>query len=69
MDVIKNKSGNVTGIVAHFELRSMRLDKVEFGVVPDIEVALNRDALLKGRDPQLEAAIKYIEEKSRTRID
>ena len=39
------------------------------GVVPDIEVALNRDALLKGSDPQLEAAIKYIEEKSRTRID
>jgi CubicO group peptidase (beta-lactamase class C family) len=29
VDVIKNKNGNITGIVAHFELRSMRLDKVE----------------------------------------
>jgi carboxyl-terminal processing protease len=34
------------------------------GVVPDIEVDLDRDALLKGRDSQLEAAIKFIKEKS-----
>jgi carboxyl-terminal processing protease len=30
------------------------------GVVPDIEVALDRNELLKGKDPQLEAAIKFI---------
>ena len=34
----------------------------DHGVVPDIEVSLERDALLKGRDTQLEAAIKYIKE-------
>ena len=31
------------------------------GVVPDIEVALDRTSLLQGRDTQLEEAIKYIE--------
>ena len=30
------------------------------GVLPDIEVSLDREALLEGRDTQLEAAIKYI---------
>jgi carboxyl-terminal processing protease len=33
------------------------------GVVPDIEVRLNREALLEGKDSQLEAAVKYIETK------
>jgi carboxyl-terminal processing protease len=32
------------------------------GVVPDIEVALDREQLLQGRDSQLEAAINYIEQ-------
>ena len=31
------------------------------GVVPDIEVALDRTSLLQGRNTQLEEAIKYIE--------
>ena len=31
------------------------------GVVPDIEVALARSALLKGTDSQLEAAIQHLE--------
>jgi carboxyl-terminal processing protease len=30
------------------------------GVIPDIEVKLDRDALLKGKDPQLEAALQHI---------
>lgn len=30
------------------------------GVAPDIEVELTRKGLLEGRDPQLEAAVKYI---------
>jgi len=30
------------------------------GVMPDIEVSLDREALLEGRDTQLEAAIEYI---------
>jgi carboxyl-terminal processing protease len=30
------------------------------GVVPDIEVKLDRDALLKGKDSQLDAAVNYI---------
>jgi CubicO group peptidase (beta-lactamase class C family) len=29
VDVIKDKNGNVTGLIAHFELRSMQLDKIE----------------------------------------
>jgi len=33
------------------------------GVVPDIEVKLDRNALLKGKDTQLEAAVKYIKTK------
>ena len=33
------------------------------GVVPDIEVRLNREALLEGKDSQLEAAINYIKAK------
>jgi C-terminal processing protease CtpA/Prc len=32
------------------------------GVVPDIEVVLDRAELLQGRDTQLEAAINYIEQ-------
>ncbi|MES0344129.1 MAG: S41 family peptidase, partial [Anaerolineales bacterium] len=32
------------------------------GVVPDIEVALDREQLLQGIDSQLEAAIEYVEE-------
>ena len=32
------------------------------GVVPDIEVALDRAQLLQGRDTQLEAAIHYLEQ-------
>ncbi len=32
------------------------------GVVPDIEVGLDREMLLKGIDSQLDSAIKYIEE-------
>jgi len=34
----------------------------DHGVVPDIEVSLDREALLEGRDPQLEAALNYIKE-------
>jgi len=34
----------------------------DHGVRPDIEVSLERDALLEGRDSQLETAIKYIKE-------
>jgi carboxyl-terminal processing protease len=33
------------------------------GVVPDIEVRLNREALLEGKDTQLEAAVNYIKTK------
>jgi len=33
------------------------------GVVPDIEVKLDRDSLLKGKDSQLEAAVNYIKTK------
>ena len=29
VDVIKDKKGNVTRLIAHFELRSVQLDKVE----------------------------------------
>ncbi len=36
------------------------------GVVPDVEVKLSRAALLEGRDPQLEAAIAQIRQRSRT---
>jgi hypothetical protein len=32
------------------------------GVVPDIEIALDREQLLQGMDAQLEAAFKHIEE-------
>jgi len=32
------------------------------GVVPDIEVTLDRQQLLQGRDTQLEAAVNYLEE-------
>ncbi len=32
------------------------------GVVPDIEVALDRQELLQGTDSQLEAAIIYLEQ-------
>jgi len=35
------------------------------GVVPDIEVALDREQLLQGNDGQLEAAIEYAEEQIR----
>jgi C-terminal processing protease CtpA/Prc len=31
------------------------------GVVPDIEVGLDREMLLKGIDSQLDSAIRYIE--------
>jgi len=31
------------------------------GVVPDVEVGLDREMLLKGIDPQLDAAVRYIE--------
>ena len=34
------------------------------GVVPDIEVGLDREMLLKGIDSQLEAAIRYLEGRS-----
>lgn len=34
------------------------------GVIPDVEVELSRNYLLQGRDNQLEAAIKYIQEKN-----
>jgi len=33
------------------------------GVVPDVEVALDRASLLQGRDTQLEAAIEYVAER------
>jgi C-terminal processing protease CtpA/Prc len=33
------------------------------GVVPDIGVRLNREALLEGKDIQLEAAVNYIKTK------
>jgi C-terminal processing protease CtpA/Prc len=33
------------------------------GVIPDIEVALDRASLRQGRDVQLEAAIDYFEQK------
>jgi carboxyl-terminal processing protease len=32
----------------------------DHGVMPDVEVSLDREALLEGRDTQLDAAIKYI---------
>lgn len=32
------------------------------GVIPDIEVQLDRDALLQGIDMQLERAIQFLEE-------
>jgi C-terminal processing protease CtpA/Prc len=35
------------------------------GVVPDIEVALDRNLLLQGIDTQLEAAIEYVAEQMR----
>ncbi len=35
------------------------------GVVPDIEVGLDREMLLKGVDSQLESAIRYIEKETR----
>jgi carboxyl-terminal processing protease len=31
------------------------------GVIPDVEVILDRESLLQGKDPQLEAAIKAIQ--------
>jgi carboxyl-terminal processing protease len=34
------------------------------GVVPDIEVKLDRDALLRGKDSQLDAALNYFETKT-----
>lgn len=34
------------------------------GVIPDIEVLLNRNVLLKGRDPQMEAAIEQIQKRA-----
>jgi carboxyl-terminal processing protease len=34
------------------------------GVVPDIEVALDRQQLLQGRDAQLEAALNYLEQEA-----
>jgi C-terminal processing protease CtpA/Prc len=36
----------------------------DHGVVPDVEINLDRDALFEGRDTQLEAAIGYILENS-----
>jgi len=33
------------------------------GVVPDMEVGLNREMLLKGVDSQIDSAIRYIEKK------
>ena len=33
------------------------------GVVPDIEVRLDRAALLEGKDTQLEAAVNYLTSK------
>jgi C-terminal processing protease CtpA/Prc len=33
------------------------------GVVPDIEVGLDREMLLKGIDSQLDSAIRYIEKR------
>jgi carboxyl-terminal processing protease len=38
------------------------------GVKPDLEVKLSRKALLAGRDPQLEAAIRKVLEESRPRL-
>lgn len=35
------------------------------GVVPDIEIGLDRETLLKGIDPQLRAAVGYIEKAAR----
>jgi len=35
------------------------------GVVPDIEVGLDRKMLLKGIDSQLDSAVKYIEKEVR----
>jgi carboxyl-terminal processing protease len=35
------------------------------GVVPDIEVALDRQQLLQGVDAQLEAALTYLEQEAR----
>jgi C-terminal processing protease CtpA/Prc len=36
----------------------------DHGVIPDIAVSLDRDALTEGRDTQLEAAENYIKEKN-----
>jgi carboxyl-terminal processing protease len=38
------------------------------GVVPDIEVALDRQQLLQGRDAQLEAALNHLEQEAAVRI-
>jgi C-terminal processing protease CtpA/Prc len=35
------------------------------GVIPDIHVSLDRQALLEGRDTQLERAVEYINKKAR----
>ena len=35
------------------------------GVIPDIVVSLDRQALLQGRDTQLERAVEYIKSKTR----
>jgi len=35
------------------------------GVIPDIEVGLKRDMLLKGIDSQLDAALRYIQKDMR----
>jgi carboxyl-terminal processing protease len=38
------------------------------GVVPDIEVALDRAELQQGRDTQLEAALQYLEQETSVRL-
>ena len=47
-DVGGHRGGDLAGSAGH-------------GVVPDIEVGLNREMLLKGIDSQLDSAIRYIE--------
>jgi len=59
-----------TGAVFQYAIGDFRTPKGTLiegtGVTPDIEVSLNREALLSGRDPQLEEAIKAISKSKRS---
>jgi carboxyl-terminal processing protease len=60
-----------TGALFQFAIADFRTPKGVLiegrGVIPDVEVVLNRKVLLKGRDPQMEAAIEQIRKQSQRR--